>query len=80
MSSAVTMYSPFHPHASQTLPVVSSPRHTDGSYTVQAPAGCTLQVPVWMTEPTAANSRRSPSLSLSIAALKAVEERLSRPG
>src|SRR5262245_38868505 len=50
MSSTVTIYYPFHPHAARTLPVVSSPRHANGSYTVKDLAGSTLKVPVWMTE------------------------------
>lgn len=80
MSSTVTIYYPFHPHASKTLPVVSSPRHAEGAYTVTDPAGFTLKVPVWMTEPTAATYRLSSTPSLSIEALKEVGELLSLHG
>ena len=72
MSSTVTIYYPFHPHTGQTLPVVSSPRHANGSYTVQDPTGYTLEVPVWMTESTATTSRLSPTPFFSIAALREV--------
>jgi len=80
MSSTVTIYYPFHPHASKTLPVVSSPRHAEGAYTVKDPAGFTLKVPVWMTEPTAAHYRLSSTLSLSMEALKELGELLSLHG
>ena len=72
MSSTVTIYYPFHPHTGQTLPVVSSPRHANGSYTVQDPTGSTLKVPVWMTESTATTYRLSPTPFFSIAALREV--------
>jgi hypothetical protein len=77
MSSTVTIQYPFHPHAGQTWPVVSAPRHADGSYTVKDPAGFPLQVPVWMTEPTAANARLSATPFLSVAALREVYALLS---
>jgi hypothetical protein len=80
MSSTVTIYYPFHPHAGQTLPVVSSPRHPDGAYTVTDPAGFTLKVPVWMTEPPATHYRLSSILTLSISALREVDELLSLHG
>ena len=80
MSSTVTIYYPFHPHVSKTLPVVASPRHAEGAYTVKDPAGFTLQVPVWMTEPTAAHYQLSSTLSLSMTALKALGELLSLHG
>jgi hypothetical protein len=80
MSSTVTMYYPFHPHAGQTVPVVSSPRHADGSYTVKDPAGFPLHVPVWMTAPPAAHSRLCSILTLSIAALWEVDELLALHG
>ena len=76
MSSTVTIYYPCHPHVGQTLPVVSRPRHADGAYTVKAPAGFPLKVPVWMTESTAATDRRSPTPFFSIAALREVHESL----
>jgi hypothetical protein len=72
MSSTVTIHYPFHPHVSQTLPVVSRPRHTNGAYTVKDPAGYTLQVPVWMTESTAANHRLSETLFVAMVALREV--------
>jgi hypothetical protein len=80
MSSTVTIYYPFHPRVSKTLPVVASPRHAEGAYTVKDPAGFTLKVPVWMTEPTAANYQLSSTLSLSMTALKALGELLSLHG
>src|SRR5262249_114393 len=80
MSSTVTMYYPFHPHAGQTLPVVSSPRHAHGSYTVKDPAGSTLKVPRWMTESTAATPRLPPTPLFSIAALPAIHALLSLHG
>ena len=80
MSSTVTIYYPFHPHAGQTLPVVARPRHADGAYTVQAPAGSPLQVPVWMTAPPAAHYRLCSLPTLSLAALREVDELLSLHG
>lgn len=80
MASTVTIYYPFHPHAFKTLPVVSSARRAEGAYTVTDPAGFTLKVPVWMTEPTAATYQLSSTLSLSIEALKVVDELLSLHG
>jgi hypothetical protein len=77
MSFSVTIHYPFHPHAAQTLPVVSHPRHGDGTYTVKDPAGYTLKVPVWMTEFTAANHQLSATPFLSISALREVYELLS---
>jgi len=77
MSSTVTIYYPFHPHAGQTLPVVSRPRHADGAYTVKDPAGYPLQVPVWMTESTAATHRLSETPFVAMAALRDVSALLS---
>ena len=77
MSSTVTIYYPFHPHVGQTLPVVSRPRHADGVYTVKDLAGSTLQVPVWMTESTAAHHQLSEIPFVAIAALREVSALLS---
>ena len=77
MSSTVTMHYPFHPHVGQTLPVVSRPRHADGAYTVQDLAGSPLQVPVWMTESTAAHHRLSETPFVAMAALRDVYALLS---
>jgi hypothetical protein len=77
MSSTVTIHYPFHPHAGQTLPVVSRPRHADGAYTVNDPAGYTLKVPVWMTESAAATCQLSDTPFLTIAALREVYALLS---
>jgi hypothetical protein len=77
MSSTVTIHYPFHPHVGQTLPVVSRPRHADGAYTVKDPAGYPLQVPVWMTESTAANHRLSETPFVAMAALREVYALLS---
>ena|SRR5215831_11401509 len=80
MSSTVTMHYPFHPYVGQTLPVVARPRQANGAYTVKDPAGSTLQVPVWMTEPPAAHYRLCSILTLSLAALREVDELLSLHG
>ena len=72
MSSTVTIYYPFHPHVGQTLPVVSRPRHADGAYTVKDLAGFLLQVPVWMTESTAATYQLSDTPFLALTALREV--------
>ena len=77
MSSTVTIHYPFHPHVGQTLPVVSRPRHADGTYTVKDPAGSPLQVPMWMTESTAAHHRLSESPCVAMAALRDVYALLS---
>jgi hypothetical protein len=77
MSSTVTIHYPFHPHVGQPLPVVSRPRHANGAYTVKDPAGSTLQVPVWMTESTAATHRLSETPFVAIAALREVYALLS---
>ena len=77
MSSTVTIYYPFHPHVGQTLPVVSRPRHADGAYTVKDPAGFLLQVPVWMTESTAATYQLSDTPFLALTALRDVYALLS---
>src|ERR1043166_1786820 len=77
MSSTVTIHYPFHPHVGQTLPVVSRPRHANGAYTVKDPTGFPLQVPVWMTESTAANHRLSETPFVAIAALRDVSALLS---
>jgi hypothetical protein len=78
MSSTVAIHYPFHPHVGQTLPVVARLRHADGAYTVEDPAGSPLQVPVWMTESTAANHRLSETPFVAIAALREVSALLSR--
>jgi hypothetical protein len=80
MSSTVTMYYPFHPHAGQTLPVVSFPRHAHGAYTVQDPAGSTLKVPGWRTESAATTYRLAPTPFFSITALREIYELLSLHG
>jgi hypothetical protein len=77
MSSTVTIHYPFHPHVGQTLPVVSRPRHADGAYTVKDPAGFPLQVPVWMTEATAATDQLSDTPFLALTALREVYALLS---
>jgi hypothetical protein len=77
MSSPVTIHYPFHPHVGQTLPVVSRPRHADGAYTVKDPAGFPLQVPVWMTESTAATYQLSDTPFLALTALREVYALLS---
>ena len=77
MSSTVTIHYPFHPHVGQTLPVISRPRHADGAYTVKDPAGYPLQVPVWMTESTAANHWLSETPCIAMAALRDVYALLS---
>ena len=77
MSSTVTIHYPFHPHVGQTLPVISRPRHADGAYTVKDPAGYPLQVPVWMTESTAAHHRLSETPFVAMAALRDVYALLS---
>src|SRR5215472_12526243 len=77
MSSTVTIYYPFHPHVGQTLPVVARPRHANGAYTVKDPAGYPLQVPVWMTESTAATHRLSETPCVAMAALRDVSALLS---
>jgi hypothetical protein len=73
----VTIHYPFHPYVGQTLPVVARPRHTDGAYTVEDPAGSPLQVPVWMTESTAAHHRLSETPFVAMAALRDVSALLS---
>jgi hypothetical protein len=77
MSSTVTIHYPYHPHVGQTLPVVSRPRHADGAYIVNDPAGSPLQVPVWMTASTAANYRLSETPFVAMAALRDVYALLS---
>ena len=77
MSSTVTIHYPFHPHVGQTLPVVARPRHANGAYTVKDPAGFPLQVPVWMTESTAATHRLSETPFVAMAALRDVSAWLS---
>src|SRR5262249_47745528 len=77
MSSTVTIHYPFHPHVGQTLPVVSRPRYANGAYTVKDPAGYTLQVPVWMTESTAAHHRLFEAPFVAMAALRDVSALLS---
>jgi len=77
MSSTVTIHYPFHPHVGQTLPVVARPRHATGAYTVKDPAGFPLQVPVWMTEATAATHRLSETPFVAMAALRDVSALLS---
>jgi hypothetical protein len=72
MSSTVTMHYPFHPHVGQTLPVVARPRQAEGAYTVKDPAGSPWQVPVWMTESTAATHRLSATPLVAMAALRDV--------